>query len=125
MSLAVVVFTLATLAAVFFQLALVLGAPWGELTQGGRHRGRLPARARWIAALSVLVLLALLAIVLARAGVGPVGLVPLPRALAWVVVGLLALSCLANAATPSRRERVLWLPLSLGMLVSAIAVALS
>ncbi|HPG60965.1 MAG TPA: hypothetical protein PK586_03090 [Casimicrobium sp.] len=45
-----------------FQIALALGAPWGELTLGGRWRGSLPLAVRLIPLLSV----ALLALFLRR-----------------------------------------------------------
>lgn len=32
-----------------FQAALVAGAPWGHLTQGGRYQGQLPLRGRMVA----------------------------------------------------------------------------
>lgn len=119
------VFVAATVAVVLFQVALVAGAPWGEFTLGGRYRGKLPATGRLIAAASVPLLLMFSAIILARAGLGPVGWVPSPRTLVWVVVVFSALSSLANCATPSKRERVLWLPVSLCMLTSSVAIALS
>ena len=42
MTLAALVFGLLSLVVAAFQLALVLGAPWGEFTFGGRWRGALP-----------------------------------------------------------------------------------
>ena len=40
-----------------FQVALVLGAPWGEYTQGGSTAGSLPAGQRAVAAVSAVLLL--------------------------------------------------------------------
>lgn len=126
---AAVLFALACACVGAFQLALVLGAPWGELTLGGRWRGRLPPRVRFIPLLSALALAFFAAVILARAGFTlPWPLPPLlPYAgpLAWVVVGYCLLGALANAATPSRRERRLWLPVVLVMLVTSFAVAVS
>jgi hypothetical protein len=108
-----------------FQLALALGAPWGELTLGGRWKGRLPPVVRLIPLISVATLGVFSIVILARAGYD----VPLIqgsfRALTWVVVGYCALGCIANAITPSARERRLWLPVVLGMLLLSVAVAVS
>jgi hypothetical protein len=41
------------------------------------------------------------------------------------VVAYCALGCLANAAMPSRRERQLWLPVVIAMLICSLAVAWS
>ena len=106
-----------------FQVALILGAPWGEFTLGGRWRGRLPARVRLIPAFSLLLLLGFIAIMLARAGL-LLGLAPeLGPGWAWGVVGYCALGCVANAATPSPRERKIWLPVLLGMTALSLRVA--
>lgn len=61
-------FTLFTGAVVVFQLALLAGAPWGALTQGGRTSGVLPDGARAVAAFSAVLLMAFILVV--RAGPG-------------------------------------------------------
>ena len=43
----------------------------------------------------------------------------------WIVVGYSGLGVLANAATPSKWERVLWLPVALGLLATSVAVAVA
>jgi hypothetical protein len=108
-----------------FQLALALGAPWGELTLGGRWSGRLPPAVRLIPLISVATLGVFSAVILARAGYDVPLIQGSSRALAWVVVGYCALGCIANAITPSARERRLWLPVGLGMLLLSVAVAVS
>jgi hypothetical protein len=97
-----------------FHLAVILGAPWGSLTMGGRWPGVLPLRARLLSALSAGLILGMAA-VLWRGGP--------PVALSGVVA-LSALAVLANAATPSAPERRLWLPVTIVMLVAALSVAL-
>ena len=62
------VFTLCTLGVVAFQLALIGGAPWGSLTQGGGSPGALSASARAVAAVSATLLVGMILIVRARAG---------------------------------------------------------
>jgi hypothetical protein len=108
-----------------FQLALVLGAPWGEFTLGGRWPGRLPASGRWLAALSLMLLVVFSVLILARAGLGLglAGLEAWSRPGAWVVVAYCALGSVANVMTRSRRERRLWLPVVLCMLGLSLVVA--
>ena len=122
---AALLFSLASGAVAIFQLALVLGAPWGELTMGGRWRGRLPPKVRLIAVFSIVLLCCFSTIIFARSNYD----VPLfeshARPLAWVVVGYCVIGSLANIITPSKRERQLWLPILLTMLASSLAVATS
>jgi hypothetical protein len=122
---AAVLFGLLSLLVAAFQLALVLGAPWGEFTLGGRWRGSLPCHARLIALGSLVLLGAFVAVMAARAGLAFAALQPFAAPLAWVVVGYCVLGCIANAATPSRRERAVWLPVVLCMLGLSVVVATS
>jgi len=93
------------------------------LTMGGRVTGVLPRRLRAVAFVSLLLLLAFAVIVAARAQWFLPALQEPSRWLVWVVVGYCALGVLANALTPSRRERRLWLPVVALMLVSSLLVA--
>jgi hypothetical protein len=111
-------------AVIVFQLALVLGAPWGELTLGGRYRGALPLRLRAVPLASAVLIGGFSAIVLARAGLAFASLQGASGSLVWFVVAYCAAGVLANAATPSRRERALWLPVVGAMLLASAVVAL-
>ncbi|MBT9500478.1 MAG: hypothetical protein IV092_04485 [Burkholderiaceae bacterium] len=122
---AALLFTLIAVGISAFQLALVLGAPWGEFTLGGRWRGSLPIKVRAIPVLSLLLLPGFGAIILARAGFAVPLVQPHAHALAWLVVGYCALGTLVNAITPSRRERNLWFPVVLCMLILSLLVAAS
>ena len=108
-----------------FQIALALGAPWGELTLGGRWRGSLPLAVRLIPLLSVVLLVCFCAVVLARANVALPQYQQLCQTFVWFVVGYCALGSIANAATRSKRERKLWLPVVLFMLTSSLVVAMA
>ena len=108
-----------------FQVALILGAPWGKFTLGGRWRNSLPPHARVIAGVSAALVGALAVVITARAGLAFAPLQSWAPTLSWVVVGYCALGTLANAVTPSRRERAVWLPVVLCMLVLSILVAMS
>lgn len=108
-----------------FHLAVVLGAPLGPLTQGGRHKGALPLRNRIFAAISAVVTGFMALAVLAAAGQGPGALAHWPAWWGWSAVVFAALAVVANLATPSRPERLLWAPVSAVLLVSSLRVMLS
>jgi hypothetical protein len=85
-------------AAAGFQVALVLGAPWGRCAYGGRsvtEDGRLPTRLRVASGGTVLVLG--LAAVVVHAGHHPV--------LTWALVGLFTLNTAANLGGTHPVER--------------------
>jgi hypothetical protein len=111
-------FTALTGIVIAFQLALVAGAPWGSLTQGGRVDGPLPLGARAFALASAVLLAVFIHIVRARAAPRP----RFPRAV-WGVVAYCAVGIVANAITPSPAERALWLPVVSLMFVASFQVA--
>jgi len=117
------VFTLCTLGVVAFQLALIGGAPWGSLTQGGGSSGALSAPARAVAAVSAVLLVGMILIVRARAGLLATPWASRLARSVWFVVAYCALGVIANAATPSATERRLWLPVVLVMLLTSLRVA--
>lgn len=105
---------------VVFQLALACGAPWGRAAYGGRH-DRLPVRLRVTSAGAAVFWAVATLIFLPRTGLS--GSAPPPGAAIWVAVGIFAAATLLNAATRSRVERAIWLPVSALLLVSSLVVA--
>ncbi|MCX8007157.1 MAG: hypothetical protein N3B11_03465 [Coriobacteriia bacterium] len=122
---AAIVFAALAAIAVLFQVALALGAPWGAYAMGGRFPGRLPPRMRLLALLQAALLSAMTALVLATAGASLPGWDRVPRWSIWGVVGVSALSLVLNVLTPSARERRVWAPAALVMLLSSLAVAIA
>jgi hypothetical protein len=120
---AAIVFAVGTAVVILFQIALAFGAPWGEFTLGGRHRGQLPGAWRLVPVVSLLLLLAFVWVVLIRAGITGAAYLDLSRTLIWFVVGYCALGCVANTMTPSPRERMIWLPVVALMFVCSVYVA--
>jgi hypothetical protein len=118
------VFTALVVVVAAFQVALAMGMPWGELTWGGRFPGRLPGYMRGGAVASAALLLGSALVVGARAGVFLPQWEPISRTAVWGVVAYCALGVLANAITPSRRERAVWLPVALVLLVCSVLVAM-
>jgi hypothetical protein len=102
-------------------LALAAGAPLGRFTIGGRFAGRLPPLWRGLAIVQAGLLAAMASAVLDHGGVINLGLAPTAFRLA---LALTVLTFLANAASPSRPERRLWTPITLGMTAAAVGVAL-
>jgi cytochrome bd-type quinol oxidase subunit 2 len=121
---AAIAFAATTALVVAFQAALALGAPWGAYAMGGAIRGRMPPPLRVAAVVQGLLLIGVALIVLADAGLVSVGLVNEWPWLAWIPVAVSAIAVVLNGSTRSRGERRIWLPVSLVLLVSSLAVAL-
>ena len=110
---------------VAFQLALALGAPWGEMAMGGKFPGRLPLRMRIAALVQIVVLVFIALIVLTRAGVILDEFSSLSKSVIWAVVVFSLLGAILNTITPSKKERMLWAPVSIILLICATYVAVS
>ncbi|MEI6846710.1 MAG: hypothetical protein WCK32_01535 [Chlorobiaceae bacterium] len=119
------VFACLILFIILFQLGLALGAPWGAFAWGGAYRGTLPTAMRLASAGSIFLLVAFMCIVLIRAGVMAPRWQSVSKKGIWIVVSYLALGVIANTATPSHHERMLWLPVTVLMLMCSTVVARS
>lgn len=104
-------------AIIFFQIALIFGAPLGRYTQGGRHEGALPASGRLIAAFSILLLVFMAVSILSAAGFPGLDW---PRWTGWVAFAVSCISCVLNWITPSDVERRVWGPIM--SVVAALAL---
>lgn len=114
-------YVLVTAGVIVFQGALVLGAPLGRFTQGGRYQGVLPLPARIAAGLSILLLA-----VMALAMVSAVGLWPFwPRPAYLALLAFLGLSVILNLITPSKPERMVFGPIAVLMLALALVPLLT
>jgi hypothetical protein len=120
----VIVFLILTTIGALFQLALALGAPLGEYTLGGRFPGKLPPKIRVAAVAQILVMVLFAFIVLVRAGLIFGELYAISRVAIWFVVGFFVLGSLANLSTPSKRERLVWGPVNVLLLMVTIVIAL-
>jgi len=114
-------FALICAGVVAFQVALIAGAPWGRLTQGGGTEGVLPVRGRVAAGISGLLIAAMALAILSVAGMWP----NWPIWTGWAAVALQVVSTILNWITPSTAERRLWGPTTTVMLVLAIAAVLT
>lgn len=124
-TIAAILYAVASAGVVLFQFALALGAPWGAYAMGGAFPGRFPPAMR-VAAVVQAVLLALMAgVVLARAGLALPGWDVASAWLIWGVVAFCAVAVVLNSISRSAGERRLWVPVTLVMLASSLAVALT
>ncbi len=106
-----------------FQVALVVGAPWGAYTQGGETDGALDSSGRVVAAVSCAILLVMAAAILARVREGPLKNAPggLVTALAWFTTIYAALTVVLNLATQSSSERAVFTPIAIVLFVLVVA----
>ncbi|WP_417255041.1 hypothetical protein [Celeribacter sp.] len=114
------IYCLFILGVIAFQIALIIGAPWGRITQGGQHEGALPLKGRLAAAISVVLLLVMALAILSAAGGWPAW----PKWIGWAAAALNGVVMALNWATPSSAERKLWGPITSSMFVLALAVVL-
>lgn len=123
--LAAIISVVALAAVGLFQIALALGAPMGEYAFGGQHSGRLPARFRVASAVTVLVYLGIAGHYLAQIGVFQPLLEPQLNNIAnWILVGFNGLGLLMNSISRSAKERKMWVPVALLLLVCSVFIAL-
>ena len=109
---------------VVFQLALIMGAPIGKYAWGGQHRV-LPRKLR-IASATSIVLYAIFAwFALTSAGfVGDMQDSPIITIGIWVLFGYFVLGIVMNAASRSKRERVVMTPVATALAVLYLILAL-
>ena len=111
-----------------FQAALAGGAPWGDMSYGGRVEtvgGVLPRSYRAMSAASVVVLSLGAWIVLAHADLVGSGILGngFPRAAVWVVFAFLVINTATNAASNNPIERFGFGTVSLVSAVACLIVA--
>lgn len=117
------IFATFTVVAILFEIALAAGMPWGEFAWGGNYSGVLPTDMRVASVVQAFLLLALILVVLIRAGLIFPAWQPISKKLVWAVVTYCALGVIANAITPSFWERIIWLPVLTICFASSLVVA--
>tara|TARA_B100000959_G_C14418099_1_gene393275 strand:- start:46 stop:423 length:378 start_codon:yes stop_codon:yes gene_type:complete len=115
---AAILYALIIAPVVLFQFCLIFGAPWGQVTQGGRYEGPLPVTGRVAALLSVPILICMGASITSAAGLVP----NWAGWTAYAAIAMQALSTSLNWITPSQKERLLWGPITSIMLLLAAYV---
>lgn len=116
----------AYLATALFQIAIVLGAPLGEYSYGGRTPGKLPSRYRVSSVVSAALLTAISGHYLANLGLlSPLISTNLFDVVNWILVGFAALAALLNNITRSKKEKQLWGGVTLAIFLASIIVAMN
>ena len=105
---AAILYILITVVVIFFQVFLVLGAPWGEFTQGGRYKGTLPISGRISAAVSIPILVFMAASISSVVGLAPNWSIRT----AYITLALQGVTAVFNLITPSLKEKRLWGPVT-------------
>ena len=106
--LAAIMYLLITVVVIFFQICLSAGAPWGEYTQGGQNKGVLSKNGRLLAASSVPVLVFMGLSITSIIGNAP----NWEKWTVYVTMVVQGLTSVANLITSSRKERLLWGPVT-------------
>ena len=122
---AAIIYGIVSLGVIAFQIALALGAPWGAYAMGGAFPGQFPPELRVAAIVQAIILAGLVLVVLSRAGIAFPKWSRTSRWLSWLVVAFSAISLVLNTITPSVRERAIWMPVALIMLICSVIVATS
>ena len=106
-----------------FQLALALGAPLGRFAWGGQHRV-LPARLRVGSAVAIVIYALIAVIALVR--VGAIDVLPdlLATVAMWVVFAYFVLGIVLNAASRSKAERAVMVPVTIVLAVLSFLIAM-
>jgi hypothetical protein len=118
-------FVILALIVAVFQLALALGAPLGEYTLAGKYPGKLPPKIRLVALIQILVLVLFALTVLTRAGLILEQLINISRVAIWFVAGFFVLGSVTNLTSPSQKEKRLWGPVNILMLILSVLIAFS
>ena len=109
-----------------FQIALISGAPWGEYAFGGQNKGVLPRNLRIGSVITSFLYLGIAGHYLAQLGIFPKMLSPdLNQVANWAIVGINTLALIMNTIIPSKKERMIWAPIALVLLVSSVALAIN
>lgn len=119
------IFGLLTAIVMLFQMALALGAPWGEMAMGGKFPGRFPPMLRIGAIVQMLLLAFAALVVLTRAGLVLESYFEFSKSAVWFIVSLCVVSAVLNTITPSKKERMLWSPVTIILVVCSVIVARS
>ncbi len=124
-TLAATIFSFFTAIVVLFQFALILGAPWGKVAMGGKYPGKFPPRMRIAAVIQIALLIFTALIVLTRAKLLLSSFYAFSETAIWGVVIFSAIGTVLNTITPSKWERIIWVPVTIILLFCSIYVAQS
>ena len=109
-----------------FQFSLIFGAPWGDITMGGRYSGQIPLYMRMVILFVFIpILLLVTMIVLVRSGLTCEEYYEWSKSAIWFVVAFHMIVSILNIITPSKKERMLWAPITVITLGCVIYIAMN
>ncbi len=108
-----------------FHICLILGKPWGHLTMAGKFRGELPAKMKMFSGLSILILFSVSLMVEIGSGNIVFGSQNLRQKLLISAIGFNIIQTILHIITPSKWERILWLPIISIMLICSLMIFFS
>ncbi|WP_435924775.1 hypothetical protein [Paenibacillus sp. DYY-L-2] len=121
---AAIVSSVLFVAIAIIQLLLTLGAPWGEITMGGFHKGKLPGKLRIASLFSFFILLFFAAVSLNVAGIVSFeNGFRFPKIILWIMTAFLGLNTIANLLSKSPKEKWIMTPLAGIACLSLLLVA--
>ena len=109
---------------IFWQIALIFGAPLGEYTMGGQDKGELPPKKKLLAAISILLVIFYVVSILSQANIVFQNLHNITKYTIWIVLVLNFFTLLGNTITRSKKERNIWLPITFIMFVCILVISL-
>ena len=97
-----IVFIIATVTVILYQLLLALGLPLGEASMGGKFPGKYPVNMRLVALLNTCLLGCFVVIVLSKSRIAFDSWKSFSNSAIWAVVAVVGISTFLNIISPSR-----------------------
>lgn len=119
-----IIYLLLLVFTILFQVGLILGKPWGEWTMGGYHKGALPIKLRFGSFISISILVLFVVFIINFTQILPTTIV-FPPFFKWILISFNILAVIANSATKSQKERMLWQPITIIMLICSLVLFLT
>ncbi len=114
--------SLCILILIAFHICLIQGKPWGHLTMAGKFRGELPAKMKIFSGLSILILFSVALFVEIGSGNILFGSQNLRQKLLISAIVFNTIQTILHIITPSKWERILWLPIISIMLLCNLKI---
>lgn len=105
-----------------WQIALILGAPLGEYTMGGQEKGELSPKKKKLAGISLILIIFYLFNILSQTNIMFQSFKFITDYTVWGVIFLNSLTVLGNSITKSKKEKALWLPIAIIMLICILII---
>lgn len=118
------VYLVLSIVLIVFQAGLAFGMPWGAASMGGKFPGKYPPGMRIVAFVNILIILAFLVIVMAKAALYFHGIRPFANYAIWFCAVFFGIGTILNTITPSKIERI-WAPVALVQFICCLILAFS